>query len=69
MAGVIDIKLADKKYVKFTALNCDQGLAVRDPNNYEIDLRGELGFDLSGVYTVSNRNFESCTVKVQVLDK
>lgn len=69
MAAVIDVKLADNKYVQFTALNCENGLSVRDPNNYEIDLHRDLIFDVSGTYTVSNRNFESCTVKVQVLDK
>lgn len=65
----MDVKLGDNKKVVFTASDdCGRDVVVRDPNNYELDLRGSTDFALSGSYDVINRGFRTCEVQVMVVE-
>lgn len=64
----MDVKLGDNKKVVFTASDdCGRDVVVRDPNNYELDLRGSTEFNMSGPYDVVNRGFNTCEVQVMVV--
>ena len=67
MSAVVDIKIADGKKVIFSANpECGRDVIVRDPSNYELDLRGATDFKESGIYTVTNRGFNNCEIQIVI---
>ncbi|AFY02259.1 hypothetical protein [Bdellovibrio bacteriovorus] len=67
MTTMMDIKIAEGKKVQFSAdPECGRDVIVRDPTNYELDLRSETEFKDSGTYTVNNRGFRNCEIQVVI---